>query len=157
MRAVSQPMEPQQPYQPQPGYGPPPPPPNGGPPPPGGVINLTVQGSVLTNSMVPPTLTINGHRVDLPQSGSRQIPAPAGMHHLQVASQWLRTYGQAELTVQVAPGQRVDVFYAAPFHQFATGNLGFEPQAKKGKGCLIGLLAVLALIVIGSILAIVFG
>ncbi len=164
MPAVSQAMQPpwsdrpppaQDPHHPAPGWAAATAPPDA--PPGGGIINLTVQGSVMSSSFVPPSLTINGHRVGLPSSGTQRIPAPAGVHHLVVSCQWIRTYGQAELSVHVAPGQQVDVFYAAPMHQFTTGSIGFEPQTRKGKGFVFGLLGVMALIFLISIIRLLLG
>lgn len=120
-----------------------------GQPGPGGVIDFTVQGSVLTNNMVAPTVTINGHRVNVPTGGNAPIPAPPGRHHIEVYSQWLRRYGQAAITVDVQPGQRVPVFYAAPFHQFSgKGAIGLEPQKRPGLGGLLAIIGVFLLIIV---------
>ncbi|SDD61150.1 hypothetical protein [Auraticoccus monumenti] len=114
----------------------------------GAVIRFTVQGSVLTNTMVAPTVTINGHRVHVPTGGTAPIPAPPGRHHIQVVSQWLRQYGKADLTVDLQPGQQVDVFYAAPLHQFAPrGAIGFTPQKKAGLWMLIGIVVGVVLVI----------
>lgn len=120
-----------------------------------GWLQLTLQGSVLTSSVVPPTVRLNGHQV--PTSyGLNTIPLPAGRWHIDVHCQWLRQFGQAALDFDLAPGQQVPVFYAAPLHQFTTGTIGFEKQKRKGVGCFVLLLAVLvvalALIVAAAIL-----
>lgn len=115
-------------------------------------IRLHVQGSVLTSSMIPPTFTFNGHKIPISGYGDHTIPVPPGEHHIQAKAQWMREYGQAELTASVAPGQTVDVFYAAPLHQFTTGSIGFEPQKAKGKGFLFGVLGAIFLIIVLAIL-----
>ncbi len=112
------------------------------------MINFHVQGSVLTNNMVPPRVLINGHHVQVPTSGTTSVPAPPGHHHIDVSLQWLRTFGQAQLDVQLAPGQSVDVFYAPPHHQWATGALGFEPQQRKGLGGMIGIIVAVVVVVL---------
>ncbi|GEP35757.1 hypothetical protein NSZ01_35250 [Nocardioides szechwanensis] len=59
-----------------------------------GWLQLTLQGSVLTSSVVPPTVRLNGHQV--PTSyGLNTIPLPAGRWHVDVHCQWLRQCGQA--------------------------------------------------------------
>ncbi|MFW6598554.1 hypothetical protein ACQBAU_08375 [Propionibacteriaceae bacterium Y2011] len=153
---MSQPQQPyppqQQPGQPGP-YGQQP-----GQPQPGQLpadaafLKMHVQGSVLTNNMVPPTLYLDGAPTKLPQSGETVIPVPPGQHHLKVESQWMRTFGRAEMTVQVSPAQQLDVYYAAPLHQFTDGAIGLEPQKKKGVGFLIGLFAVLFLMILAVVL-----
>lgn len=108
---------------------------------PDATLKFTVQGNALTSNMVAPTLTIDGFNAPTPSmGGSAMIPIRSGQHHLQVHSQWLRQYGQASLDVVVQPRSELEVFYAPPFHQFTTGALGFQPQQRKGLGCLVGLL-----------------
>lgn len=118
-------------------------PPHAQQPTPMGTIDLTVQGSVLTATM-PPSVFVNGHRVPA-QFGLQHIPVPAGPVHLVVNAQWMRTYGQAEMQLDLQPGQRVPVFYAPPWHQFTTGSIGHVPQRRKG-----GIAAIL--IVVGIVL-----
>ena len=120
---------------------------------PSSALKFTVQGSVLTSSFVPPTLTIDGHPAPA-ATGSTVIPIQPGPHHLEVYSQWLRRYGQAALDIQIPPNAMVEVFYAPPLHQFTTGALAFTPQKRKGVGCLVGLLvAVVAFVILVVLLA----
>ncbi|MFT4187874.1 MAG: hypothetical protein QM621_04770 [Aeromicrobium sp.] len=108
--------------------------------PPMGWVSLTIQGSVMTSSMIPPKAAINGYLV--PASyGLNQIPVPAGPVRVDLSAQWMRTYGQASLEFQLAEGQNVPVFYAAPLHQFTTGSIGFEPVKRKGVGVFVVILA----------------
>ncbi|WP_197429804.1 hypothetical protein, partial [Auraticoccus cholistanensis] len=67
---------------------------------------------------------------------------------VEVASHWMRRYGEASIDVDVAPGQTVDVYYAAPFHQWSTGSIGTTPQKRKGTGVLVALLSVVVLLVL---------
>ncbi|MGJ6979654.1 hypothetical protein ACSDQ9_03865 [Aestuariimicrobium soli] len=122
-----------------------------------GFIEFTMQGNAFTSSMVVPTLTIDGHRVNA-RYGLNTIPVPSGPHHISVVGHWMRAYGQAELDLQVGPGEHVPVYYAAPFHQFTTGNIGHEPQKKKGLGLLLGLvIGIPVFILVVSIVAALAG
>lgn len=117
--------------------------------PPTGTIELHVQGNILVSNLVPPTVTIDGHKIaGVHVHQSVPVPVPAGMRHIEAHSQWMRKYGQAALDVEVRPGEHVHVYYAPPLHQFTTGNLGTEKQPMKGKGCFIGLMAFLLLIIV---------
>jgi hypothetical protein len=112
-----------------------------------GTIRLTIQGSELTTNLVAPTLRVNGWPV-ASRYGTQDLPVWAGRNHLDLETQWMRTYGQAGLDVDVAPGQVVQVWYAAPFHQFARGAIGLEKQRRPGAGFLWGLLAVVVVTVV---------
>lgn len=108
----------------------------------------------MTSNLVPPTLTIDGHPAPTPTlGGSVMIPIQPGPHRLEVYSQWLRRYGQASLDVVIQPNSTLEVFYAPPFHQFATGAMGLTPQKRGGVGCLIGLLVGVGLIVLIMVIA----
>ncbi|GMA30275.1 hypothetical protein [Litorihabitans aurantiacus] len=169
------PQQPQQPQQhgtpPPAGYGAPaahgggsPVPPGYGAPVPGpsqqgpqATIDLTVQGSVMMRSFVPPTIWVNGH-VLTPKYGQRDVPVPAGPVRVDVECQWMRKYGQASLSFTAQPGQTVPVFYAAPAHQFTTGAIGHTKQKHKGMGFVWGILGVaLALIVFAVVLPFALG
>jgi hypothetical protein len=104
-----------------------------------GIVRLTLQGNMFTTSMVTPTVRINGY--PMPASyGTQDIPVWAGPTRVDIETQWTRTYGQAGLAFDVAPGQVVDVFYAAPYHVFAKGAIGHTKQRRAGLApLLIGL------------------
>lgn len=104
---------------------------NAAPQGPQGFINLTLQGNAAFRSFITPTVHIDGNLVAA-QYGLNTIPVPPGRHHISVYGQWMRQYGQAEMDVDVAQGEYVPVFYAAPLHQFTTGSIGHEPQKTKG-------------------------
>jgi hypothetical protein len=62
--------------------------------------------------------------------GENVVPVRAGPNRVEVSCQWLLRFGQATLDVQVPPGARAPVFYAAPSHQFSRGAIGFEKQKR---------------------------
>lgn len=131
-------MHPQQPPYPAPGY-----------------IDLTVQGSVMTASLVPPKVWINGYPVSAGY-GFHRIPVNPGPARIEVYAQWMRRFGEAQLDVFVQPGQCVPVYYAVPWHQFTDGSIGHSEQSRKGAGVFVAMMSVLALIVVVPLLLILF-
>jgi hypothetical protein len=117
-----------------------------------GTIRLTIQGSVLTSNAITPRVRINGYPVPS-RYGVQDLPVYVGPNHIDVDTQWMRTYGQAGIDTTVAPGQVVEVWYAPPVHQFARGNIGFTKQPRPGMGCLWVGLGVLALFVVLAVVA----
>jgi hypothetical protein len=117
-----------------------------------GTIRLTIQGSVLTANAITPRVRINGYPVPS-RYGVQDLPVYAGPNHLDIDTQWMRTYGQAGIDTSVAPGQVVEVWYASPVHQFARGNIGFTKQPRPGVGCLAVGLGLLALLFVLAVLA----
>lgn len=113
-------------------------------------LRVHLQGSVLTSSMITPTLLLNNQQVRA-SYGANDYHLPAGQYHVSAYAQWMRQYGQAAVDLVLAPGQVVDVFYAAPMHQFTTGSMGFTKQRRKGVGLVVGLFAVLALMILAPI------
>lgn len=96
-----------------------------------GSIVLNVQGNRAFANMVPPSVTVDG--LLFPTNyGRNHFQVPAGRRHVFIWSQWLRRYGQATIEVDVPPGGTVELFYAAPVHQFSTGSVGFQKQLVKG-------------------------
>ncbi|ONI75728.1 hypothetical protein BWI15_07840 [Kribbella sp. ALI-6-A] len=122
---------PYQPYQPQPYQ----------PQAPMGTLHLTIQGSVFTGTIVPPTVRLNGYKVPV-KYGRNDIPVVAGPLHIDVHAQWMRTFGRASLDCTVHPNQAVPVFYALPYHQFASaGSIGHAKVDRNGLGVLLALIA----------------
>jgi len=116
--------------------GPPPGPPQGAapvPPPQAamGWLRLTLQGSALTSSLITPAVTVNGERVQV-QYGENVIPVYAGPNRVDVSCQWVITYGAATLETQVPAGGQVTAYYAAPWHQFSRGAIGYQKQTRPG-------------------------
>ncbi|MGC4942977.1 hypothetical protein [Kribbella sp. DT2] len=110
-----------------------------------GMLHLTIQGSVMTSTMVPPTVHLNGYPVRV-KHGRNDIPVFAGPLHVDIHSQWMRSFGRAALDFTVHPNQAVPVFYASPYHQFASaGSIGHTKVKRKGLGFLLVLItAILA-------------
>lgn len=134
-----------------------PPPQYGGPPQgPTGTLVLNLQGSNLTSSMITPTVRVNGHQVRA-QYGPNPYVLPPGPAHLDVHCRWLVQFGQAGIDAVVHPGRSVEVFYAAPWHQFSKGSIGFEEQSREGLGLFVGLLVVLSLVAALAVAGAVLG
>lgn len=120
-------------------------------------IDLTIQGNVMMRSFVPPTVWVNGHALTA-KYGQRLVPVAAGPVRVDVECQWLRKYGQASLTFDAQPGQTVPVFYAAPMHQFTTGNIGHVKQKYKGLGFVWGIVGfAIAVILLSFLLPVLLG
>ena len=115
-------------------------------------LDLTVQGSVMTRSFVPPNVWVNGRPLHA-EYGRRLVPVPAGPVRVNAQASWMRTYGQAELAFTAAPGQTVPVFYAAPMHQFTTGAMGHVQQKHKGAAVVWGILGGVLLLTFGGLVA----
>ncbi|MCW2756760.1 MAG: hypothetical protein JWO46_506 [Nocardioidaceae bacterium] len=122
--------------------------------PPIGTVRLHLQGSVLTRTIAP-SVSINGQFVPV-KFGVNDLPVYAGPVTIHAQTQWLRVYGQADLSFQVLPGSLTEVWYAIPMHQFTRGAMGFEKQKSPGKGVLaavlLGILVLLVLIVLAGLL-----
>lgn len=116
------------------------------PPPPNhpstGLLRLTLQGNILMN--MPPRVLLNGHHVAT-HSGTNDFHLAPGPYQVDVSVQWMRQYGQASARVDVRPGQVAELWYAAPWHQFTTGNIGPTKQPHKG-------LEVMVAVTVGSLL-----
>jgi hypothetical protein len=113
-----------------------------------GLVRVNIQGSVLTSSVVVPSLLIDG-RLLASQYGINAFQVPAGRHRVELYAQWMRRYGQAALDVEVGEGGVAEVFYAAPLHQFTTGSIGYTKQRRKGAV----FMAIFAALVLSMLLA----
>lgn len=116
-----------------------------------GIVRLTIQGSELTSNLNVPSCTVNGYAVPT-RYGVQDLTVWAGRNHVALSSQWMRTYGQAAIDVDVAPGQVVEVFYAAPVHQFAQGNIGLVKQKRPGLAPMLGCLGLVAVFLVAVII-----
>lgn len=112
-----------------------------------GAILLTMQGNALTATPNSPTVRLDGHPVPSTY-GTTLYPLRPGRHRVDVHMQWMRQFGQAGLEVDVGEGQTVPVYYAPPWHQFRTGEIGHEEQPRRGLGTMIAIVAVTTLVVI---------
>ncbi|GAA3683125.1 hypothetical protein GCM10022237_47300 [Nocardioides ginsengisoli] len=125
------------------------------PPPPPGYLRLHLQGNRML-SMITPSIHIDGYPVPA-RYGENVYPVVPGQHAVAGHAQWMWRFGHATQAFQVAPGQTVDIFYAAPALTFLSGRIGFEKQRTPGLVALIALFAVLLLLVIVPIVAIAAG
>lgn len=117
-----------------------------------GMLHLTIQGSAMTSTMVPPIVHLNGYRVPV-KYGRNDIPVFAGPLHVDIHSQWMRTFGKAAIDFTVHPNQAVPVFYASPYHQFASaGSIGHTQVKRNGLGVLLALIGVVVIASVMSIL-----
>jgi hypothetical protein len=134
---------------PGPPPGPPVPPPGAPLPPdaPMGWLRLTLQGSALTSSMITPAVTVNGWRVPS-HYGENVIPVHAGPIRIDVSCQWLMKFGEATLETQVPAAGQVTAFYAAPWHQFSRGAIGYEKQKRPGAVGFTVMMAVIVMVVV---------
>lgn len=110
-----------------------------------GLLRLTLQGNVLLN--MPPRVELNGQHV-VSQNGVNEYHLAPGSWALDVSVQWMRRYGQAHEQVSLAPGEVIELFYAAPLHQFTTGSLGPTKQKHKGMGVFVALMIVLVVLMV---------
>ena len=112
-----------------------------------GWLRLTLQGNVMTSSMITPAVTVNGWRVPS-QYGENVIPVHAGPNRIDVSCQWLMKFGEATLETQVPAGGQVSAFYAPPWHQFSRGAIGYEKQKRPGVFGFTLMMAVILLVAV---------
>jgi hypothetical protein len=112
-----------------------------------GWLRLTLQGSAFTSSMITPAVTVNGWRVPS-HYGENVIPVHAGPNRIEVSCRWLMKFGEATLETQVPAGGQVSAFYAAPWHQFTRGAIGYEKQKRPGAVGFTVMMAMIALVVV---------
>lgn len=96
-----------------------------------GVVQVNIQGSVMTSNMITPSLLLDGMPMQS-RYGANQLLVMPGWHRIELYAQWMRRYGQAYIDLDVAPGSFTEIYYAAPAHQFTTGNIGYTKQPRKG-------------------------
>jgi len=106
---------------------------------------------------VKPVIEINGHPVRAAW-GRNVVPVPPGRYHVHVHTPYFlpSRVGNADVTVDVPPGQAVELEYRSPLIVFLQGALGAPPQKYPGMAVTIGLYAVAAAVVLCSCLVPVF-
>ena len=114
-----------------------------------GWIELTIEGSASTLGLRPARVFVDRQSVTTVR-GRNLIPVPPGRHHIDVQIWAPEIFGQAKIEVEVAAGQTVPVWYAAP-RTFMGGAIGLEPQRAPGRWFNYAVLAMLLLVVIGSV------
>ncbi len=108
-------------------------------------------------------LYIDGIRM-VNQEGANAYGVHPGRHMVSAEVNTMgRTYGQADLQVDVPQGATVQLFYTGPAGVGRPGQLGFQPAAHAGsgvvratRGCLIAMLVALVLIVVLVVVALFF-
>lgn len=122
-----------------------------------GLIRVNIQGSTMTSSRIVPSLLVDG-RLLASRYGVNAFQVPPGRHRIELYAQWMRRYGQAMIEVEVPLGGAVEVFYAAPLHQFATGNIGYTKQPRPGVLFMVAMLAIVfGMVAAGITLAMTLG
>ncbi len=118
--------------------------------PPTGFVRFHLQGSKMSGSLVTPTVTVNGAPVQA-RYGENLLPVWAGTSTIAAQGEWMWSYGKAALTVDVAPGQVVDVWYAAPALTFIDGSIGLTPQKHRGRTAVYSVLGVVLVLMVAAI------
>lgn len=118
-------------------------------PPPPAFLRLHLQGSILT-AFVTPSVFIDGYRLPA-KYGDNVFPIQPGDHVVSAHGQSLFKYGNAQQQISAAPGQEIEVWYAAPALTFLKGAMG--PTKQKVPG-LIGLFVGLGLLMVIAMLAV---
>jgi hypothetical protein len=98
---------------------------------------------------VKPAITIDGYPVPAVW-GRNAIPVAPGRHEVHVHTPYFlpSRVGPADTTVDVAPGQTLDLEYRSPVVVFMNGALGAPPQKYPGMLFMIILYVVLALLIV---------
>jgi hypothetical protein len=81
-----------------------------------------------------PRIFVDGVEIPVQGWGHADLLVPAGKHHVHVYTKYLfppRT-GPADYTVDIPPGQFVELEYRAPVFTFSRGSLGPPPQRFNG-------------------------
>jgi hypothetical protein len=102
-------------------------------------------------ALLKPKVVVNGAEMPTTGWGRTFVPTPPGQYHVHVHVPYFlpRRIGPADIAVNVASGQWVELEYKAPVWNFSPGSLGPPPQAPNG-------LAVM-LFATFAMLAVVFG
>lgn len=106
-----------------------------------------------TGVFINPTAVINGQTVPLGW-GENVIPAPPGVHHIQIYMQWLWKQGKAQITVDNTQAPAPPIYYAMPYTAFQGGAIGFEPQKNPG---LVGFLLLIGVPILVVLLCCIGG
>lgn len=89
-------------------------------------------------ALMKPTAVINGHTVPL-EWGQNVVPAPPGVHTIELHCQYLWKIGKAKITVDNSTAPAPPVYYASPWTNFTRGAIGLQPVKNPG-GLALGLL-----------------
>jgi hypothetical protein len=118
------------------------------------VVNLRKPFGLLSASIMSPNVKIDGYPA--PARWEQNVyPIAAGRHQVQGSTNYMWEYGRAEMIVDIAPGQSVEVHYSSPVLTFIQGRMGFELQPRPGMPVLWALLAIPVVIIVIVVIAIV--
>jgi hypothetical protein len=118
------------------------------------VVNLRKPFGLLSASIMSPNVKIDGYPA--PARWEQNVyPIAAGRHQVQGSTNYLWEYGRAELLVDIAPGQSVEVHYSSPVLTLMKGRMGFELQPRPGMPVLWAMVAIPIVIMIIVVIAVV--
>lgn len=125
---------------------------------PTGELVVNLQKPFGAMGMITPVVTIDGYPATATW-GRNSFPAPVGTRQVDVASNYLWTYGRASLPVTVEAGRTSEAYYIGPMWTIGMGGrMGTEPQKRPGKGLFIGLMAfIAAMLLFAVVLGVVAG
>lgn len=124
------------------------------------IVTLRKPFGLLSEQLISPSVRINGHPATA-RWGQNFYPTHAGHHQIDCASTYMWQFGPQSMTVNIPPGQSVEVHYTGPVVTFGSGKMGYEEQPRPGFVAWILLIsipvAILLLLVIVGIVAAIAG
>ncbi|WP_170304529.1 hypothetical protein [Microlunatus speluncae] len=122
------------------------------------IVNLRKPFGLLADQMVSPIVRINGHQATA-RWGQNFYPTHAGHHQIDCSSNYMWQFGPGSMTLDIPPGQSVEVHYTGPVVTFGSGRMGYEVQPRPGMVAWIVIISIpvaliLLLIVVGIVSAI---
>ncbi|GIH04568.1 hypothetical protein Rhe02_26350 [Rhizocola hellebori] len=102
--------------------------------------------SAFTMAAFKPRASINGHEVQL-NWGENVLPAPLGVHNIEIHIPYLWKMGKANITVDNTSGVPT-VHYSAPMINFMGGAVGLTQQKYPGMLAMLIMLGVVGLVVV---------
>jgi hypothetical protein len=99
-----------------------------------------------------PTIVVNGREAPNAHWGRTVIPAPPGQYqvcvHVPQKVALPPRLGRADCTIDVEPGQVVELDYKSPLWNYSRGSLGPPPQKYRGVAAVVVMAAMLLLIMV---------
>jgi hypothetical protein len=102
-----------------------------------------------------PRIFVDGVEASVLGWGRTAVPAAAGTHALHVHTKYFMPakVGPADYTVDVPPGEYVELEYRAPIFTTSRGSLGPPPQRYKGVWPLVAMMGICALVIVIAMIA----
>ena len=115
-------------------------------------IAITTQYSVIFSTWfatVKPKIVVDGVEMPVKGWGRTALPVTPGQHQVHVHTPYFfpRRAGRADYTVDVPPGQFVELEYRAPLFSFSRGALGPPPQRYPGVVVVTAFISICLLII----------